>query len=192
MSTQVDPPRSGRYNRFVRTILVAAALLLIAGSVAMAAPRTAGNQSACEDTKAVDIYFWPHGHQAVPGFSSSAYTVPHVEVYRAKSVSNQNLIGFADTKNGSLSSGCRVVDEIPARWGGGKRRIVKVKARVRCTFKQSIELKATQLPSGLGWRLSVMPGHTGRIFVDLSLNPNASQLTYAKRQCKRLKLLPGS
>jgi hypothetical protein len=174
----------------------AALLALVVGltaSAALGAPRRANDRIACEDVKAVDLLFWPHGHGVIPVFGpSSSFPAPHMEVYRAGVTANSGFIGFVGTDKWSLAKGCRTVDEEPfVRWGGGKKAIATKTARIRCRFPGTVELKTSQLVNG-GSRLQITVRHTGAAVVDAAIRNTRSQVTYRTKFCKKVALLKGS
>lgn len=174
----------------------AALLALVVGltaSVALGAPRSANDRIACEDVKAVDLLFWPHGHGVIPAFGpSSSFPAPHMEIYRAGVTASSGFLGFVGTDKWSLSPGCRTVDEQPfVRWGGGKKRIAKATARIRCRFAGTVELKTSQLATG-GSRLQITVRHTAAAVVDAAIRDTGSRLIYRTKLCKKVALLKGS
>ena len=177
----------------MRRLLLAALVISLTASAALAAPRTANDRIACEDVKALDLLFWPHGHGVIPVFGpDSALPVPHMEIYRAGVTAGSGLLGFVGTTSWNLSPGCRVVGEDPlVRWGGGKKRIATGTARIRCRFPGTVELKTSQLANG-GSRLQITVRHTAAAVVDAAIREQASRVTYRTRLCRRIALLPGS
>jgi hypothetical protein len=177
----------------VRRLLLAALVVGLTASAALAAPRSANDRIACEDVKAVDLLFWPHGHGVIPVFGpDSAFPDAHMEIYRAGVTASSGQLGFVGTIGWKLSQGCRTVDEEPfVRWGGGKKRIATTTARIRCRFARTVELKTSQLSTG-GSRLQITVRHTGAAVVDASIRGTGSRLVYRTRFCKRIALLPGS
>jgi hypothetical protein len=147
----------------VRRLLLAALLAGVTASAALGAPRGANDRIACEDVKAVDLLFWPHGHGVIPVFGpNSAFPTPHMEIYRAGVTANSGFLGFVGTTSWNLSPGCRTV-----------------------------ELKTSQLSTG-GSRLQITVGHTGAAVVDASIRDTGSRIIYRTKFCKRIALLPGS
>ena len=150
----------------MRRLLFAALVVALTASAALAAPRTVNDRIACEDVKALDLLFWPHGHRMIPVFGpDSALPVPHMEIYRAGVTAGSGLLGFVGTTGWNLSPGCRVVDEQPfVRWGGGTKRIATGTARIRCRFPGTVELKTSPLRSAavspllLAFRLAILSG----------------------------------
>jgi hypothetical protein len=177
----------------VRRLLLAALVAGLAASAAFAAPRSANDRIACEDVKAIDLLFWPHGHGVIPAFGpDSAFPAPHMEIYRAGVTATSGLLGFVGASNWSLAKSCRVVDDEPfVRWRGGKKRIVTATARIRCRFPGTVELKTSQLVNG-GSRLQITVRHAAAAVVDAAIREHASQVTYRPRFCRRIALLPGS
>jgi hypothetical protein len=177
----------------VRVVLLAALAVGLAASAAVGAPRSARDRIACEDVKAIDILFWPHGHGVIPVFGpNSNFPAPHMEIYRAGVTANSGFLGFVGASSWTLSPGCRTVEEEPfVRWGGGRKRIASKTARVRCRFTRTVELKTSQLSTG-GSRLQITVRHTGASVVEAAIRDTGSRLIYRTRFCKKIALLPGS
>jgi hypothetical protein len=177
----------------VRRLLLAALVAALTSSAALAAPRSANDRIACEDVKAVDLLFWPHGHGVIPAFGpNSAFPTPHMEIYRAGVTSNSGFLGFVGTTEWTLSKGCRVVGEEPfVRWSGGRKRTATATARIRCRFPRTVELKTSQLATG-GSRLQITVGHVAKAVVDAAIRDTGSRLNYRTAFCKRVALLKGS
>ena len=177
----------------MRRLLLAALLVGVTASAAVGAPRGVNDRIACEEVKAVDLLFWPHGHGVIPVFGpNSTFPTPHMEIYRAGVTANSGFLGFVGPTSWNLSPGCRTVDEEPfVKWGGGKKRIATATARIRCRFARTVELKTSQLSTG-GSRLQITVRHTATAVVDASIRDTGSRLIYRTKFCKRIALLPGS
>jgi hypothetical protein len=65
-------------------------------------------RTACSAT-AIDVYFCPHGHPAVPSLKFPAFAPPHIEIYRACSHANGAQLGYGDSNSGSFAKTCKAV-----------------------------------------------------------------------------------
>src|SRR3954464_7582004 len=95
------PHESATRSGVKRLALVAA--VVGAALVTFLLPSLAGGSTAdvrvnCK-ASAIDVYFWPHGHPAVPAYKFPASPPPHLEVYRRGSPASKNLFVFVSASN---------------------------------------------------------------------------------------------
>jgi hypothetical protein len=53
---------------------------------------------------ALDVYFWPQGHPAIPAIGFPAFAPAHAEFYRARDLRGSAQFGYIDGSQGLLSS----------------------------------------------------------------------------------------
>jgi hypothetical protein len=170
----------------VRRLLIV--LFLAAGgvvaSVAFSAP---SNRVACQ-ARAIDVYFWPAGHEAIPGFGPR-YRPAHLEIYTARNAKPSGFLGFVGATGASFARSCRAVGDAATTRAAGTT--VNRRKKVRCTFLQNVELKV--VPSRpAGRQLLVTVGHTPLGLVSAVIKTRGSTLTFDRRFCRSVPLPAGA
>jgi hypothetical protein len=117
--------------------------VLVASSVASAAGPT---RTECGAT-AIDVYFWPHGHPAVPSFGFPAYAPAHIEIYRAGSRANSAQLAFADAKGGGFAKTCKSLPPASTSFKGSTGSATTAR-KITCHLSASAEFTATSLAPG--------------------------------------------
>jgi hypothetical protein len=127
----------------MRRLVLAACL----GTASLAAVGTIGTPAAsfapagvCAGVNAVDVYFWPRGHQAVPEINFPAYPPPHLELYRAHDVANEAFLAYVESGRASYGSACASTGAPPA-WGGGPDARTTEPQRLTCTLPGSADAR---------------------------------------------------
>src|SRR5262245_56720567 len=121
-----------------RLVLVAG-LLAVAAVAALTRLPAAGGQIAdvrmtCK-SRAIDVYFWPHGHPNVKAYKFPKLPAPHLEVYRGGTPASKRFVVFLSATSYNYANTCKLAtNPLPTRWGGGPKATIKVTRRVRCTF----------------------------------------------------------
>jgi hypothetical protein len=172
-----------------------AILLALAGSALLAAllPSLAGGSRSdvrvtCK-ASAIDVYFWPHGHPAVPAYKFTAYPPPHLEVYRRGSPASKNFFVFLSGTAFNYANTCDLATNPAAtKWGGGPRKTVAATRRVRCGFGSVVQLKL--IPLGGTSKLAVVRGGGPKEVLTATIKRKGSTLTYDARYC-RAAAVPG-
>lgn len=169
-------------RRLLLGLCVAAGGVLASGAVS--AP---GDRVACP-ARAIDVYFWPAGHDAVPGFGPR-YRPAHLEVYTARNARPSGFLGFVSAADASFARSCGAVGDAATTRAPGTT--VTRRQKVRCTFRQSVELKV--LPARpAGRQLLVTVGHTRLALVSAVIKKRGSTLTFDRRFCRRVPLPAGA
>jgi hypothetical protein len=100
-------------RRILPTVALGAAV--VGASIAIAAPgRQADAQQAaagpipalhCSVTK-IQIFFWPHGHGAIPQIGFPAFAPPHLEIYRAGFPDSSRFLAYMSATGYSPGPSC--------------------------------------------------------------------------------------
>lgn len=87
----------------------------------------------CAGVTAVDVFFWPRGHPAVPEINFPAFAPAHLELYRSGFPSDPAFLAYANNSSASFGAGCATGGRPPA-WGGGPDARAAEQQRLRCTL----------------------------------------------------------
>jgi hypothetical protein len=155
---------------------------------ATASPAAQARRVVCGG-KALDFYFWPQGHPAIPKIGFPAFAPPHMEIYRGGSVANNAELAYIGTSSAAFAKSCRPVGDMVTKWGGGTAQSTTARAKLSCTFRSAVELKAIPGTPG-SEQLIVTKGHTPNTLVYASIGTAGSRLNFDSRYCK-LVPIPG-
>jgi hypothetical protein len=94
------------------------------------------------NAKGVDFYFWPQGHPAIPAINFPAFATPHLELYKARDVSNAGQLGYVDARNGGLAASCGGIADtaltIPA---AAPTQTTTQTQKLRCTLTDNADIR---------------------------------------------------
>ncbi|HSS79715.1 MAG TPA: hypothetical protein VLK24_00830 [Gaiellaceae bacterium] len=163
-----------------------AALALVLGLAAVVAawaPIAGGRPSnvrvTCK-TRALDVYFWPHGHPYVKAYRFPASKAPNLTVYRRGSVASRAFFVFVSARGFNYANTCELAtNPLSTSWGGGPRKSITATRRVRCTFPAVVQIKV--IPPG-GFR--VLRGASPNELMRGRIAAKGSSLTFDRRYCK--------
>lgn len=162
-------------------LLLFLAPALVAASLAVAGQSASAARIAC-GTKAIDVYFWPHGHPAMPAYGFPAFKPAHEEIYKRGVPSRSKFLAFISANEQIVAKGCKKIGgHITPRWGGGPIADVKTTRRIRCSFPSTVELRTTVVPDGQ--TLVVLLGRTAKSVVHTEFTARSSLAYYDKRYC---------
>jgi hypothetical protein len=155
-------------------------LALVAGALASARTSASAGRVAC-GAKAIDAYFWPHGHPSIPAYNFPAFKPAHEEIYRKGATAKSGFLAFASAGEEILAKGCKKVRGRATKWGGGPIRAVRTSRRIRCSFPQNVEFRLETFPGR--HELVVALGHTSKAVVHTDFKARSSLLYYDTRYC---------
>jgi hypothetical protein len=171
-------------RRLLLAFLIGTAAL--ATGVSLAGTGAESNRVACR-AKAIDIYFWPKGHPAIPSLGFPAFRSPHVEVYRAGRVAGTAQLAYLSAKGAAFAKSCKNVGDTATRWASAKKRLTSAQVRIRCRLAQPMELAASALADNNGQingeKMVVIRGHTPATFALIQVTQTGSQLEYVRSVC---------
>jgi hypothetical protein len=107
--------------------------VLCLGLALLAATAPTAPAGVCAGVTAVDVFFWPQGHGAVPELNFPAFPPPHLELYRSGFPSDPAFLAYANASTASYSSSC-VPAGRPPGWAGGPEQRSTVQQRLRCAL----------------------------------------------------------
>lgn len=172
-------------KRVLGLALVLCLAAAIAALTALAGARSGGVRVTCH-TRAVDVYFWPHGHGYVKAYKFPANKAPSLTVYRRGSVASRAFFVFVSKRSFNYANTCELAtNPLSTSWSGGTRKTVRATRRVRCTFPAVVQLKV--IPPG-GFR--VLRGASRKELMRGRIAAKGSSLTFDRRYC-RATAVPG-
>jgi hypothetical protein len=177
----------------MKRLLLTAAIVAVAVFAAWAS--SAGSQTSdvrvnCKG-KAIDIYFWPHGHPAVKAYKFPAYTPPHLEVYNGGSFASKSFFVFVSATSYNYANTCVLAtNPLGTSWGGGPKTTVASTRRIHCRFPVLVQLKIIPQGGKVGSRLVVARGGSPKEYLSAKVKGKGSTLTYDSRYCSASKV-PG-
>jgi hypothetical protein len=178
----------------MKRLALAASVLAIA-AVAVWSP-VAGSQISdvrvnCKG-RAIDVYFWPHGHPAVKAYKFPAYPTPHLEVYNGNSFASKSFFVFVSAVSYNYANTCSLAtNPLGTKWGGGPQKTVTATRRVQCKFPSLVQLKIIPGPTArTGYRFVVARGGSAKELLSSKIKAKGSSLTYDSRYCTASKV-PG-
>ena len=144
-----------------RAALVLALVLGLAAAVAAVTPPAdgrSGNVRVSCNTRAIDVYFWPHGHPYIKAWKFPAQKAPSLTVYRRGSVKSGAFFFFVSARQFNYANSCDLAtNPLPTSWKGGPKTTVTATRRVRCSFPAIVQLKAIPTGRDRGRRLPRPP-----------------------------------
>jgi hypothetical protein len=126
-------------------------VVMVLGAVAVAIPgalaRTGGasERHTCAATNGLDVYFWPQGHDAVPGIGFGAFPVPHVEFYKPHDATNPAFLTFMGLSTFNFASGCGTVADTALLPAATLTAPSTAQAKIRCTFAGGVDVRTAPL-----------------------------------------------
>jgi hypothetical protein len=166
--------------------IVPAVILLACGLAAL--PALASRQSAPQRVdcglKAFDIYFWPHGHPAVPSLGFPAFAPTHLELYVKGSVANNATKSVVTTTGGGFAKTCKRVAAAPLSPPAASLKRVTKTRRIRCTFPAKVELQLLPAGGAFGYKLVANPLRGKTTLVSVLLKGTASAARFSGKYCK--------
>ena len=168
-----------------------AGLALVLGLAAAVAAWTpiAGGQSGnvrvtCK-TRAIDVYFWPHGHPYVKAYKFPAQKAPSLTVYRRGSVATRAFFFFLSARGFNYANTCDLAtNPLPTSWNGRPRTTVTATRRVRCTFPAIVQIKAIPQGGSAGAGFRVLRGASRDELMRGRIAAKGSTLVFDSRYCR--------
>jgi hypothetical protein len=174
----------------VRSLALVLGLAAAFAAWTTAADSRPGNVRVNCKTRAIDIYFWPHGHGYVKAYRFPARKAPSLTVYRRGSVATRDFLFFVSARAFNYTNTCDLAtNPLATSWKGGRKVTVTATRRVRCMFPSAVQLKAIPQGGSAGFR--VLRGASASELVRGRIAPRGSSLTFDARYCKAT-LVPGS
>ena len=150
-----------------------------------------GNIRVTCKTRALDVYFWPHGHRYVKAYKFPAYKAPSLTVYRRGSVATRAFFFFLSVRAFNYANTCELAtNPLPTSWKGGAKTTITSTRRVRCTFPAVVQIKATPQGGSAGSGFRVLRGASGNELMRGRIAARGSSLTFDGRYCKATRV-PG-
>ena len=166
----------------MRRFLAAVLVLVLAGIAASAVGAARTQRIAC-GIKALDFYFWPKGHPAIPELGFPEFPTAHLEVYTgapARKLGQQ--LAYVSATDVRLAQGCPEKGATPTRWDGGRMKtLTRATNKLHCVFPKRVELLVEPAAAGIG--LAVTLGHTASTATRASLGVQGVRLDYDARYC---------
>lgn len=171
-----------------RRAALALVLGLAAAAVAASTPIAlagSGNVRVTCKTRAIDVYFWPHGHPYVKAYRFPAYRVPSLTVYERGSVKTRAFYFFLSPRGFNYANTCDLAtNPLPTSWKGGRSTTVTATRRVRCTFPAVVQIKAMPKGGSDGAGFRVLRGASSTELMRGRIAAKGSSLTFDTRYCK--------
>ena len=150
-----------------------------------------GNVRVTCKTRAIDVYFWPHGHGYVKAYRFPANKAPSLTVYRRGSVASRSFLVFLSGRGFNYANSCDLAtNPLPTRWKGGSRTSVTATRRVRCAFPAIVQIKVLPQGGSAGAGFRILRGASPDELMRGRIAPKGSTLTFDRRYCKAT-LVPG-
>jgi hypothetical protein len=177
--------RSQAVNR--RAAPVLALVLGLAAAVAAWTPLAdggSGNVRVSCNTRAIDVYFWPHGHPSIRAWKLPAQKAPSLTVYKRGSVKSGAFFFFVSARQFNYANSCDLAtNPLPTSWKGGRKTRVTATRRVRCSFPAIVQLKAIQKGGTAGAGFRVLRGASANELMSGRIAAKGSSLTFDGRYC---------
>ncbi len=166
----------------------------LAAAVAAWAPIAGGRPGnirvTCK-TRALDVYFWPHGHRYVKAYKFPAYKAPSLTVYRRGSVASRSFFFFLSARAFNYANTCELAtNPAPTSWTAGAKTTITATRRVRCAFPAVVQIKAIPQGGSAGSGFRVLRGASGSELMRGRIAAKGSSLTFDGRYCKATRV-PG-
>jgi hypothetical protein len=99
-------------------------------------------RGACR-TNAIDIFFWPQGHPAIPAIGFPAFSPAHVEFHRARDPSNAGAVAYMDASQAGVSGNhCTSVGDTAMTFAAGATpQTTNQTQKIRCTFAANVDIR---------------------------------------------------
>jgi hypothetical protein len=170
--------------KLAKRIVPVIALLACAFAAPALASHQAGPQRVDCNLKAFDIYFWPHGHPAVPSLGFPAFAPTHLELYVKGSVAGNATKSVVTTTGGGFAKTCKAVVAAPLAPPAATLKTVTKTRRIRCTFPSKVELQLLKASGAFGYRLVVNPLKAKTTLVSVLLKGSSSSARFSGKYCK--------
>ena len=165
-------------------MLVLVVTAVVAASTQIASGGSGNVRVTCK-TRAIDVYFWPHGHPYVKAYKFPAYKAPSLTVYRRGSVATRAFFFFLSTRAFNYANTCNLAtNPLSTTWKGSRRTTVKSTRRVRCTFPAVVQIKAIPTGGSVGAGFRVLRGASRDELMRGRIAAKNSSLTFDNRYCK--------
>ena len=163
-----------------RALVLAVALAAIAAAPAGASQT---QRIACV-VRALDFYFWPQGHPAIPALGFPEFPTAHLEVYTAAPAGRLGRqLAYVSATDFKLVQGCPEKGATATRWDGvPTRTLIRTTNKPHCVFPKRVELLVE--PAAGGIELAVTLGHSPGAATTASFNAHGARLDYDPRYCK--------
>jgi hypothetical protein len=171
--------------------LTAASAALAALAVhAPVAGSTSGSVRVTCKTRAVDVYFWPHGHR-VKKLGLAPRKAPHLQVYARGSLASKSFLIFLSAGSYNYANTCDLTpNPAPTSWGGGPKKTIVATRRVRCRFPSGVQIKLLPQGGRSGSGLRILRGGSGKELLRAQIKARRSTLAFDSRYCKAARV-PG-
>lgn len=188
MRTVLAAARSQAVKRRAALALVLGLAVAVATWVPIAGGRSGGVRVTCK-TRAIDVYFWPHGHPYVKAYRFPANKAPNLTVYRRGSVASRAFFVFLSAHGFNYANTCDLAtNPLPTRPNGGPRKSVTATRRVRCTFPATVQIKV--IPQGGSSGFRVLRGASRFELMRGRIAAKGSSLAFDSRYCRATRV-PG-
>jgi len=171
----------------VRRFLAAVLVLALAGVAAISAGAAPGQRIAC-GIKALDFYFWPKGHPAIPELGFPEFPTAHLEVYTGAPAGKLGQqLAYVSATDFRLVQGCPEKRQTPTSWDGAPMKTLRrATNKLHCVYSKRVELVVE--PTAGGFELAVTLGHSPSTATRASMSRPGARLDYDARYCK---VVPG-
>ena len=168
-----------------------AGLVLVVGLAAAVAALTpiavggSGNVRVTCKTRAIDVYFWPHGHRYVKAYKFPAYKAPSLTVYKRGDVATRAFLFFVSAHAFNYANTCDLAtNPLPTSWKGSPRKTSMATRRVRCAFPAIVQIKAIPHGGSAGAGFRVLRGASTNELMRGRIAARNPSLTFDTRYCK--------
>ncbi len=143
-----------------------------------------GNIRVTCGTRAIDVYFWPHGHRYVKAYKFPARSAPSLTVYRRGSVATRAFLFVLSARAFNYANSCDLAtNPLPTSWTGGRRTTITATRRVRCSFPAIVQIKAMPQGGSAGAGFRVLRGASRDELMRGRIAARGSTLTFDTRYC---------
>src|SRR5262249_39863480 len=120
--------RSAARKSSVKRCAGLALVLGLAAAIAVLAPVAVGgpgNVRLTCNTRAIDVYFWPHGHRYVKAYRFPAQKAPSLTVYRRGTTASRAFFFFLSPRAFNYANTCDLAtNPLPTSWSGGRKTTI--------------------------------------------------------------------
>lgn len=160
-----------------------AALVAVAAHPSTGGGATGSVRVACK-SRALDVYFWPHGH-GVKKYGFAARRAPHLQIYKRGSAASRSFLIFLLGGSYNYASSCDVTpNPAPTAWGGGPKTTIVATRRVRCAFPWAVQIKLLPQGGPSGSALRILRGGSAKELLRARIKAKGSSLAFDSRYCK--------
>jgi hypothetical protein len=131
----------------MRRLLLAA---LICSALAAITPPSGGGKlppirAVCTGGAGLDVYFWPHGHSAVPALGFPAFAAPHVELYQSRDVAGSAQLAYLARNQYQLMRTCSSAGMEYAAPAVESAVTSTSERKIRCAFAGNVDVRLNAL-----------------------------------------------